>query len=156
MQLWAIGKSIWKGIQAIITNPRSGGDCTNPLANGFDICVHRTGTGPTDTEYQVSADRMQSPLADTEDDINMLLEARLDLDAQVVANVPEALQLQWQAAAARHQVGQARAGFSAGVQGKPLAQQLSGGSVGANVMRARTAPITQAEDPDAEQPYDTK
>lgn len=95
----SFGKKIWDQLEKIRKNPRLGGDWTNPTEEGFDIIIERTGTGQYDTEYTVSADRKNSPLAETQQEIDMLVESCHDLEQFIQPEVPEELLQAWGALA---------------------------------------------------------
>lgn len=145
VRVLAIGKQVWEQIKTIRKNARAGGDYTDPTANGFDIIIMREGTGKNDTKYSVSADRNNSPLADSVEQINMLIQSTKDLEQYVNPTPSEELMLAW-GQPLRQQVG-ARAGSVAAlpsggsvVAGARAAAQQHVGTVGANVMRPRQAP----------------
>lgn len=91
VRILGFGKSIFDQLKSLRRNPRLGGDYTNPLSDGFDVVITRTGTGKNDTKYIVSADRNTSPLAATVEEMQELIDNQHDLDAEVVAVVPEQL-----------------------------------------------------------------
>jgi hypothetical protein len=72
-------KTVWSGLMRILRDTEEGGDFTNPTDEGFDIIITREGTGKLDTSYAVNASRSASPLADTAEQINNILENQYDL-----------------------------------------------------------------------------
>lgn len=94
-KILSMGSTIWKKLKAIRQNPRAGGDFTDPGDGGFDIIISREGTGPRDTRYEVSTDRNNSPLADTPEEIEMILSRQHNLDAEVDTEIPEDLIMAW-------------------------------------------------------------
>lgn len=89
------GKQVWDQLKNIRKNPRLGGDFTDPTAKGFDIILIRTGTGKNDTEYTVSADRVNTPLHQDPAVIQLLIDSQPDLDSLVDPVVPEQLRAIW-------------------------------------------------------------
>lgn len=61
-QVFAYGKKIHEALLQI-RESKAGGDFTNPV-NGFDIIVHKTGSGKEGTEYRVLAARESTPIGD--------------------------------------------------------------------------------------------
>lgn len=65
--LWGFGAVIFKRLTHFRENEDvCGEDFTHPL-HGFDIIVTRTGTGKTDTRYQVDLSRKSTPLANSQE-----------------------------------------------------------------------------------------
>lgn len=126
----SFGKQIWTQLQQIRKNPRMGGDFTDPSSNGFDIIITREGTGKNDTKYTVAADRQNSPLAASDEEINNLILATKNLEQEVNPSLPEELLLAW-GVSARQPAGSLVAGARA-------AAQAAVGTVGAGVMRGRS------------------
>ena len=62
LRVIGFGSQIYNQLKALRKNVKLGGDFTNPLENGFDIIIHREGSGANDTRYSVGADRASSPL----------------------------------------------------------------------------------------------
>lgn len=98
VKVMRFGPAIYKALQAILRNPRLGGDFTNPYANGFDLVIQRDGSGPQDTRYTITADRNSSALADNDEQIDWYVENQHNLDRQVNPIVPEELIAFWQQA----------------------------------------------------------
>ena len=61
-RILAFGKTIWDGLKRIRTDQDEGGDFTDCSDEGFDIVIHREGTGKTDTKYTVRPARNDSGL----------------------------------------------------------------------------------------------
>jgi hypothetical protein len=123
----SFGKQIHDQLKAIRKNPRVGGDFTNPLELGFDIIVHREGSGKNDTRYTVAADRNSSLLHPDPAVMQQLIDDQPDLEKFVDPIVPEELIAI---------MGQVRTAAGAGVGSRQAAP--SRGAVGADLMQ-RTA-----------------
>jgi hypothetical protein len=95
----AFGKTIWEALKSIRRNTRLGGDFTDPSEAGFDIIVHREGTGKVDTRYTVNADRSSSPLSKDPTQAAKWLEEQHDLEQFVDPRIPEDLLRAWGAMA---------------------------------------------------------
>ena len=89
------GKQVLDGLKALRRSPRLGGDFTNPGPKGFDVVIHREGTGKDDTVYTVHADRTNSPLAATQEEIDAICAQRHNLEDCVHPQVPEVLAAIW-------------------------------------------------------------
>lgn len=139
----SFGKQIWEQLKAIRRNPRTGGDYTNPTDQGFDIVILREGTGKNDTRYTVSVDRNNSPLADTPEAINAIIEATKDLDSFVNTQVSDQLLSAWGVSLR----GGMDAGRAAAAALPPPPPAI--GTFGASVMRPRevSAPAAPAPAP---------
>lgn len=87
--IYSFGKQVFVGLKNIRRSQASGGNYTDPSANGFDISIVRTGTGRNDTKYTVTPARHNSPLVDTDAELDALMDAAHDLDKEVDAKVPE-------------------------------------------------------------------
>lgn len=88
------GKQILEGLKALRKSKRLGGDFTDPGPGGFDVIIRRVGTGMA-TSYTVHADRGNSPLAATQEEIDAICDQRHDLNACVNTEIPAALQVAW-------------------------------------------------------------
>ena len=95
VKVWRFGNMIWKQLKQIRSNVRSGGDFTDPTANGFDLIVNKEGEGKEGTKYTVTADRQSSPLSPDEGLVNEILASAIDLDSMVNAAPPEELFAAW-------------------------------------------------------------
>lgn len=86
----AFGKTIHEQLLALRTDAEAGGDYTD-VADGFDIIIERQGTGKNDTKYSVRPARGNTPLADTEEQIDDWYNSQRSLDQ--FARVPSAAEL---------------------------------------------------------------
>lgn len=87
----SMGKMLWGKLKEIRRNPRLGGDFTDPGAGGFDVVITREGSGKTDTRYDCAADRSNSPLAETAEEMDHMLSSQHDLEALVDTAFPDEL-----------------------------------------------------------------
>lgn len=93
------GKSILEQLKTIRRNQRIGGDFHNPGPTGFDIIITREGTG-MQSRYKLNTDRNPSPLAETPELAQQIIDAQPDLETLVTPVVPEELLQAWQHARA--------------------------------------------------------
>ncbi len=100
IKVLGFGKSVWTALKEIRKNPRLGGDFTNPTESGFDIVIVKEGSGMK-TKYHVSAARDSQPLADTPDEINLILSSQEPLEKHVNPQLPDELQGMFRAAQLR-------------------------------------------------------
>jgi hypothetical protein len=82
-----IGRQILKDLQQIRASKSSGGNFTDPH-NGFDIEVVKTGSGMA-TRYSAAAVRQSSRLAETDEEIQMLIENQPDKSSLIDMSIPE-------------------------------------------------------------------
>lgn len=132
-RVYGFGKMVWDQLKVIRSNARLGGDFTIPTAAGFDIILNKEGDGRK-TKYGVSADRNNSPLAPTEQEIDAILLATHNLDALVDPVPPEELFAAW-GQSMRGQVSAAAA----------IASKQPAGRLSAPCARVIDATVTQAE-----------
>ena len=78
-RILAFGKTIWEGLTRIRRDRDEGGDFTNPMSDGFDIVITREGTG-LQTRYAVSSSRSDSALADSEAEMDRIIQSQYDLN----------------------------------------------------------------------------
>ena len=78
-RILAFGKTVWNGLKRIRRDRDEGGDFTNPMADGFDVIINREGTG-LQTKYSVSTSRSDSALAETDEEIDRIIQAQYDLE----------------------------------------------------------------------------
>lgn len=130
VKVLGFGKMIYNDLRSIRRNPRTGGDYTNPTETGFDIIITREGTG-MNTQYAASADRNNTPLAESDEELMSILAQAHDLEQFVNPEVPEELLMVW---------GAQTRGVSGG---RPAARQITasspGGRTGAGVVPSRRA-----------------
>lgn len=94
-RVYSFGKMVHNQLKAIRKSPRMGGDYTDPSENGFDLVIHRVGTGKNDTKYTVAADRNNSPLHVDPEIANEWIRNQHDLDSMIDTEFPEQLLLAW-------------------------------------------------------------
>ena len=75
-QVYPTGNTFFKDFADHLLDPEWG-DVTHPV-NGFDILLHRTGTG-MQSEYTVRFRRTPTPLAKTREEIQKIMDGRIDL-----------------------------------------------------------------------------
>lgn len=85
------GKTVYDPLVAMRNNPRAGGDYTD-LRFGFDVIITKTGSGEQKTTYTVAADRNNSPLADTVEQMNEWVRSMPDLAPHLVVPTNEEIQ----------------------------------------------------------------
>ena len=131
IKIMSMGKMIHGQLKTIRSNPRLGGDFTDPTDDGFDVIITREGTGKMDTRYSCAADRNSSGLADDVDVINWIIENQPDLDAMVNPVVPEELLAAWESTVMRASSSSSRGkGGSKLMKGrKPRASAVSDAKV---------------------------
>lgn len=135
------GKQIQQQLKTIRDNARLGGDFTDPTEKGFDVVITRevTGTGKNGTKYVVAADRQNTALADTVDEINDLLGAQHDLEQFVNVVPPKELLSYF---AAQHDLDGRGAGRAAPqlAPARSVASPTGAPRVGAGLMAKKAAP----------------
>lgn len=130
VKVLSIGKMIHNQLKEIRNNPRKGGDFTDPTEDGFDIVIHREGSGKNDTKYHVAADRSNSPMTDDEDVTMELIDNQLDLNTLVNPVVPEDLLRVWESVGGRRAVASGpRAGAGLMARGRGVQVETRGESV---------------------------
>jgi hypothetical protein len=82
------GKKVYDPLVSMRQDTRGGGDYTDPV-NGFDVIIKRTGGQKTNTDYEVLADRSNSQLADTVEQMNAWIMGQPDLTAYMGVPTPE-------------------------------------------------------------------
>jgi hypothetical protein len=85
--IYTPGVMVFGDISNIINDPDYG-DVTDP-DNGFDISIDRTGTGQTDTDYDVRSRRNPSPLSEDAKQAQEWLDAAKDLSYVELTDSPE-------------------------------------------------------------------
>ena len=78
-RILAFGKTIWDGLKRIRRDKDEGGDFTNPNADGFDVIITREGSGKNDTRYSVRPARTDTPLAETPEEVDAIINDQWDL-----------------------------------------------------------------------------
>lgn len=152
VRVLAFGVSIWNQLKDIRKSARLGGDFTQVGPQGFDIIIVRVGTGQTDTEYTVHADRSPSPLAATPEEVDEIMEQAKDLEAVVDTQPPERLLKAWSdLALASHEARpalQAVRGQDQPALGQGLGSRVMASQPGASRLPSRMAAQDAMLDPD--------
>lgn len=137
-RILGFGVSIWNQLKSIRNSPRLGGDFTDPGPKGFDIVIVKDGEKMS-TKYHVSAARDCGPLAATDAEIDEIIEASHDLEAQVNPVIPEELLRFWGEANLR----------SVGPAAQPTGRLPQGrGTVGAGLVGRASPAAVKPEDLD--------
>lgn len=132
VQVLAFGKLIHEELRKLRDENEGGGDYTDPV-NGFDIIIHRTGTGKNDTEYSVKAVRTNSPLGNDE-----WLEMRPGLDRFGVVKSAE-------------QIMELLSGVASGATGGQVRRAVAPAQGGRAIPRATAQRMVEGPlDPDAD------
>jgi hypothetical protein len=79
VQVYQVPWSVHQTLAALAKDPDAGGDFTNP-ESGNDIFITRAGTGKNDTKYTVFPVKNSTPLADTPELMQGLIDNQPDLD----------------------------------------------------------------------------
>lgn len=93
-KIYTFGIMAWKEASKL-RGSKAGGDFTNPTKAGFDIIVNRVGTGQTDTQYAVWAERTSRALHDDPTVMADWLASQFDLSAEIDCEVPMDLIEAW-------------------------------------------------------------
>lgn len=133
---------VYKELEEIRNNPRSGGDPFDSTANGFDVTITKTGDG-LNTKYKCMPVRDCSPVAETDEETAEIIESTVDLDTLISADIPPELEQFWGASVHRAQAPAPRAQQATRAPA-PRAQQAPPprqpvGRVGAGLVAPREA-----------------
>lgn len=82
------GTKVYDPLVSMRQDQRGGGDFTHPV-QGFDMIIKRGGTGKKNTGYEVLADRNNSQLADTVEQMNEWILGQPDLSKYMQVPSPE-------------------------------------------------------------------
>ena len=88
--IFAFGTSIDKQLISLRNDPVTGGNYTDP-ENGYDLVIDRVGAG-LDTKYSVRMAKKPSRVAETDEEIQSLVDNQHDLNRLVAPPKPEDLQ----------------------------------------------------------------
>jgi hypothetical protein len=129
VKILAVGKMIYEELLGIAKDEDAGGDFSDPIG-GFDIVIGRVGTGQTDTRYSTKAARDNTPLAESDEAIEELLDQRHNLVQAVRAlSFDEMLELAQEAAPRPAMTAGRNAGRLPAPRGAQTSQQRATTSV---------------------------
>ena len=132
--------SVYEELKKLFSSMHAGGDFCDPV-NGFDIVITRVGKGREDTSYSVRNAMQRTPMAETEEEIDAIMERSMDLKVLIDCVIPPQLVAAFHVTSPRFGAREAPVSAQLGGQRPPArAQSRGAGSlVGADLMKPRSA-----------------